>query len=429
MTRTHASCDMSQEKVKPFFHPESSPCRGRFCSEETAEIPFPNLRPYKLDSSLSMKSRVPGSDDGPALSFSDPSWADPCVFEEHDRSQTVIEFPEKRSPYLDSYTHTRGVDENDDGEEGIDPEKVIDPWQLYKSEINRKYACGSTAVILTTEDYDDYLHTIRCQKHFCPVCGGKGGYIHKRHKKSVRNRVNINNYNFRCFVFTVPEEYRLMFKSRYGINQLFSATNRLIKKYFGKRKGAIATVHLYGDQDPSKYHPHINVLVPEKIGLTLKIDRDQLLKVRESWARALRGMGCTGLDQVDIFYSFKTKMAAKGHIIKYMVRPTWDAETLNLVDDNEKLFLVLSLKGFRYLRYWGELADCNYKDSEMNNIIEAIEETKAAINKPVSYRGIVKVNIADMMARGQVEYVADGIYKIKKHPSMKGGSNAAKHGV
>lgn len=363
---------------------------------------------YQIDRADRLRS--PGDDDGADLPAGSPIWFDDDPFEGVGVQQELVDL-EDFPPYLDLYAWNRGVGEERD----VDEEKGSTIEEEYDLEFNRFHACGHTAVILGSDTFDDYFHPLDCRKAWCPVCGGKGGRVHKARKKAIRKRIDIETNNLRYFVFTVPEEYRGKFKSRKGLNQLFKGVKGVVKKYLGEKKGAVASVHLYGDKDKAKFNPHINVLIPESLSVKLKIQSEMLDEIKKSWLRSLVGMGCAGCDVVDVFYEFRIKAAHKGHVIKYVVRPTWDGETLSVIDEPERWFLVLGLKGFQYIRFWGDLSNRKYREGAVETIKEAIEASEAMLGVKLHFRGVCTVNIVEMIKNGQIEKVGEGLYKrIKK---------------
>jgi hypothetical protein len=379
--------------------------QGRASATETRDLcPI-----YKLD--LNVKNRVPGADDGPLLPPGHPDWSVEDPFEGIGEQRKI--------PYLDIYACTGGVGDECEENGCLDSGEELSREEQYLKEYNRMYACGKTAALMSTEQFQDYLHRLDCKKPWCKRCGGKGGKIHKARKQAVRRRLNLEAYDLRQFVFTVPEEYRKNFQSRFGLNQLFSAVNRIIKKRFGKECGAVSYVHLFGDKDGSVFNPHINVHVREKCGVRLKVDESFLGGIRTSWKKALIGMGCTGIKLVDVHYSFRIKMTHKAHSVKYMSRPTWDAETLETMNDELKQFLLLDLKGFQYIRFWGELANCNYREDAAGELQEAREHGESLLGEKLFVRAIVHCNIDEMLKRDDIEKVGDGFYRVRKETEQR----------
>lgn len=282
---------------------------------------------------------------------------------------------------------------------------------------------------------DSYLHPIKCGKWWCPRCGtyhgGKKGLIQRDRQQAVYARLNGGNHiltpeDYRNFienvikkitviqyVLTVPEDERVRFKSKLGINQLLGSARRLIEKIH-PGAGMIAYVHLYGDKS-TKFNPHVNVHVILK-GSVRVIPEDgdlSLDRLKKGWVNALRGHGCQieGVQGVDIHKSF-IDGSARGkkpgyiqilHRIKYMTKPIDQKylETWKKSNDYEEIrFTVSELKGYRYLRYWGALSNSKYKEF----IIEPDGEEKMnkkdmekLAGEPLIYRGLKRVSIEQLM--------------------------------
>lgn len=273
---------------------------------------------------------------------------------------------------------------------------VTSPDAVFASEKNRSNCCQKNAAWFQgVETGDFYLKPLDCYKQWCPICGGLGGVIHRTRQSAILSRVSLAEYDLRQLVLTVPEDVYESYKSRDSLNSLLSAGKRLVERYFGvpvfdsqgrikKYRldvGCIGYLHLFGDKNPDEFMPHVNIHIVVPKGEKLKISKQKLESMRDSWGRALRGMGRV-CDQPNIFYSFRSKPGKAAHAIKYMCRP-WTAENLEATSDDVKRLIVVQLKGFQYLRFWGALANCRYKD-EME--IDEIQETvKTKIGEEINF--------------------------------------------
>lgn len=222
-----------------------------------------------------------------------------------------------------------------------------------------------------------YVKKIECRKHWCPECGGKGGHIHKSRIHSALNRFDVDQYNFRQLVLTIPESLRDIMRDRNNIEKAEGYVKQLAEKFFGKpifdknghvrkyklEKGVISYVHLFGDQEVGVFKPHINLHILESISEKLVLSESILNSIRKYWLKKLQNFDET-LTVVDVHYKFRIKKGHKLHAIKYMTRP-WGVDDFQMCDDDLKSFLVMDMSGFQYLRFWGALANCNYKD-DMN---------------------------------------------------------------
>lgn len=337
--------------------------------------------------------------------------------------------------YLDTYACNGGVEteawplgcyrselEDKNVDVDFEREKIRREKELW--EINREFDrlrfCGRSASISEGEITGDrYYHKLKCKKHFCPVCGGKKGLIHQSRKAAIMKRIDLGNYDIEQLILTVPKEHRSKFMSRKGVKQLTDATNRLVKRFYDLSElGAIAYVHLFGD--PSKenpdndleFNPHVNVHIITEKGKAHKITVESLEKIRESWKRALRGLGCEGLTKVDVHYSFRIRPEHKGHAVKYMSRPTWGMKQARC--EELQPFLLLEMKGFQYLRFWGALSNRNYHEAELMTTKEEMESVEKIVGEPLHHVGYdMDVNFERMVQLGMfIEVIPGEVYKL-----------------
>lgn len=265
------------------------------------------------------------------------------------------------APYLDYNAPTWG----DFAEGGIDLQYSIG---IVKQ-------CEKQVVVLEGELTGlKYLKTIECRKYWCPDCGGKNGRIHKHRLHSIMRRFDVDKWNLRQFVLTIPESLRSQMRERENIDKLIKYSKDLSEKFFGEpifdrkghvkkyklQKGVICYLHLFGDQDRGIYKPHINLHILENREEKLKLSDSILKTIQKYWLKKLRNLD-ENIDVVDIHYSFQTIKAHKLHRLKYMSRP-WGVDDFDKVDDDLRGFLVRDMIGFQYIRFWGALANCNYKD-------------------------------------------------------------------
>lgn len=266
--------------------------------------------------------------------------------------------------YLDYYAQRGGVAPDEDSE-----------LEYELSKPARK--CGKAYVeFLGAESMEYYYKAVDCNKWYCPTCGGKGGKVHEKRKQAVYDRVgDLAGQFVRQIIFTVPEAYRKKFESRKGLNRLFNAAKRVIEKHFPD-SAAVAYMHLFGDSDQTKIHPHVNVhLFEPEQGSVWRIEETKLRAIKETWRKALIGMGCSGLEVVDVNYSYRVGIPKIKHAIRYMARPM-DKRHLdqNWKDQDKVRFLVMDLKGFQWVRFWGKLANSEYKEGCIAQEIQAAEK-------------------------------------------------------
>lgn len=314
---------------------------------------------------------------------------------------------EKGVPYLDYYALTQGDSEIDD----------LD----YK--INLSSQCEKSVVwFIGDESGDEYVKKIDCRKQWCNHCGGKGGAIHKSRMHSILRRFDINKYNLRQLVFTVPESFRELLLGRENLNLFIFYAKQTVEKFFGvpiydKRghvrgykleKGVIFYLHIFGDE-LGIFKPHVNVHILEDKSEKLKIEGSVLDEIKKYYLKKLRKFD-TSCEDVDVHYSFRIGAKRVMHALKYMCRP-WSAEDFsNIKNEDLKRLLVLELSGFQYLRFTGALANCNYKDEmELPDIIEECQSKVEEKLIPVCISPFDENEWKDRLI-----YIDKGFFRIKK---------------
>jgi hypothetical protein len=201
--------------------------------------------------------------------------------------------------------------------------------------------------------------------------------------------VDVEKYNIQQLVLTVPAHLRHFFMNRENLEYLEKSAKHLTEKFFGvpvfdkkghvrKYKlevGVISNTHLFGEEK-GIFKPHINIQVFPDKNKKLKIDRSKLESINKYWLKKLKIFD-VNLEVVDVHFSFRDTPAKVMHAIKYMCRPWSSDDYVSIEDENLKRFLVLDLSGFRYIRFWGLLADRSYRDEMDISDIKKDCESKA----------------------------------------------------
>lgn len=274
------------------------------------------------------------------------------------------------TPYLEHNALTRG--------------DLLDDLE-YK--INVVSQCQKSVVWFQGESSGmNYVRKIECRKMWCPDCGGKGGFIHKNRLHSILNRFDVDKYNIRQLVLTVPESLREYLQNRNNLNNLIKAGKQLTEKFFGSpvfdkkghvkkyklEKGCIFYLHMFGDEDRGVFKPHLNIHILEEKSEKLKLSESIIETMKKYWLKKIKAID-ESIQEVNIHYKFRITKPHKLHALKYMSRP-WGVEDFEKCTDELKKFLVIEMSGFQYLRFWGALANCNYSDQfnvqEEKNICE-----------------------------------------------------------
>jgi len=315
------------------------------------------------------------------------------------------------APYLEYNALTRGV-------------FVTDEYKKdFRYQENLVNVCGKSVIWLqgaVSENF--YVKKIDCRKSWCPVCGGKGGKIHNSRLHAILSRADFNKYNLRQFVFTVPESLRDFLIDRGNLSKAIKSLKSVIEKFFGvpefdkkgwiKRynleKGVVCYFHAFGDEVPGVYKPHFNIHVFENKTVKLKMEAAELELIKKCWLKELRKLDLK-IDVVDVHYSFRNNVKKNVHSIKYMAKP-WGAVDYAAIDDVDlKKFLVSEMSGFQYLRFWGSMANCKYRD-EMT-VPAQIEEVESKAGEKLIPLFIAPFDFEEW--KEKLEQLDDGFYRVK----------------
>jgi len=313
--------------------------------------------------------------------------------------------------YLEYNAQTRGV-----------LEKQNEIFDLHYQE-NLINVCGKSGIWLQGQVSENfYIKKIDCRKSWCPVCGGKGGKIHNSRLHAILSRADFNKYNLRQFVFTVPESLRDFLTDRENLSKAIKSLKFVIEKFFGvpqfdkkgwvKRykleKGVVCYFHAFGDEDPGVYKPHFNIHVFENKTVKLKLEAAELELIKKCWLKELRKLDLK-IDVVDVHYSFRNNVKKNVHSIKYMAKP-WGAVDYAAINDLDlKKFLVSEMSGFQYLRFWGSMANCKYRD-EMT-VPAQVQEVESQVGEK-----LIPLFIAPYDAEAwadKVEDLGNGLFRVK----------------
>lgn len=314
----------------------------------------------------------------------------------------MAEMPEKSGlPYSDRNIQNRG------GQRDIDELEREICKALHCRKIGLKFLGASTGL--------DYYYFISCMKWFCEKCGSKGGDIHKKRMSGIFKRVEsiLDNMVLLQFVFTVPDGWRSMFLNRKAINSLLKMAEKIIKKEYSGLP-SIAYFHGFGEKKEG-YNPHVNIHVIESKGKIYRINQEKLEGMKKAWIKALKGFGCRGQYQGNVFYQFYQGKERIAHKLSYMSRPCPGYIHFRQVRKDEKLsrLFVLEMKGFRYIRYFNGFAFAKQKDVDRK---EEIKEITNLAGERLKYQHGQEINRAcfNMKYMGwDYEELKEGLYRIK----------------
>ena len=281
--------------------------------------------------------------------------------------------------------------------------------------------CQKSVIWFKGQDTENhYVKKIDCRKPWCPVCGGKGGKIHNARLHAIMSRVNVEKYNLRQIVLTVPEPLREILKNKENLSLLEKYGNEVIAKHFGEpvfdklghvkrykiKKGIMSYLHLFGEE-VGVFKPHLNYHVFEGKKETLKLTKEKMDLIKKDWLTKLKHFS-RQINKVDIHYSFRDSAKKVMHSIKYMSRP-WSVEDYNAIEDERlKKLLVVDLCGFQYVRFLGSMSNCKFKDEMELSEIKADFESKV-------HEKLIPLFFApfDFVSwKSRLEEIDDGFYRV-----------------
>lgn len=341
------------------------------------------------------------------------------LLKERISGRSIADMVPENSLYLDSNAQTRDLREKT---RDLEEKAKENSSFLYRE--NLINVCGQQVIWLMGAESSQYFHKkIDCKKAWCPVCGGKNGKIHKARLHSVLSRVELENYNIQQLIFTMPLEIRYNFENRKKLDLLIAEIKKIIEKNFGVpvfhksgnikkyklENGVIFNQHLFGDKKLGLFNPHFNIQILIDKKENPVISKLKLQIIKDSWLKVLQVFEAALL-RADVHYSFRDSKRKNIFSIKYMCK-SWGAENYAAIGENEKLkkFLVCGLSGFQYIRFWGSLANCKYKD-EMT-LPEVVVECEKKINEKLIALFIAPYDRESW--KDKVEEIDEGFFMVK----------------
>lgn len=219
--------------------------------------------------------------------------------------------------------------------------------------------CGTTFVHLKDENGHEKYVRMHCKHDYCPICGENGSQAHKkRYIRALDRLVWANTLGY--MVFTLPKEVSLNMPSSAVLSDLSKKAWDLVKKNFDT-PGGMARVHLLGEE-PEKLHIHINVLFPiVNEGGKGEVPQATLDSVRSDWTAYINKIFKLACGTTNVFYKFAYREGRKIHQVKYVLRPIVTPDKFLTLSDSDRE-KVLGLRGWHNTRWFGKLANSQYKN-------------------------------------------------------------------
>ncbi len=291
--------------------------------------------------------------------------------------------------------------------EPFSPNDLCKSWVLEWLDTNycekeafRIRSCGTKAVSLQCPNGHKKRIRLTCHLEICPRCGQIGSLVHKRRYLRALDRLNwapILGY----MVFTLPREVSDAMPSKKQLSELEKEAGVIVRENF-ETEGCMVRTHFMGEEI-SKLHIHINVLFPiiDKTG-TGKVPKETLALIRQQWTNFVNKTFNLSKEKTNVFYKFKTSTIKMRHVIKYVTRPVVVAEKF-LSLSNEQKSWYLSFAGWHNTRWYGQLANCKYKqylqEQGVDHIANQEKDLATATKCPVCnerYRYQEMIDVADI---------------------------------
>lgn len=219
--------------------------------------------------------------------------------------------------------------------------------------------CGTKFAHWKCENGHEKYGRMHCQNDFCPICGSKGSSTHKRRVVRALDRLiwaKILGY----MIFTLPKEVSAGRPDRESLYYLSKKAWEIVKKNFETPGGMVRT-HLMGEE-PEALHIHINVLFPilSPDGLG-KVPQSTLQNIRKDWTEIVNNFFELNCATTNVYYKFALQVGKQIHKVKYVLRPIVTPERFLTLSDEDKRY-VLALRGWHNTRWYGKLANAQYKE-------------------------------------------------------------------
>lgn len=267
----------------------------------------------------------------------------------------------------------------------------------YEKKSQQVHFCGRKAVSLACPNGHQKRVRMTCHKEICPSCGQKGSLAHReRYLRAIDRLIWAPVLGY--MVFTLPKEVSKAMPEKAQLSKIEKEAVRIVQDNFNT-PGCMVRAHLMGEEI-EHLHIHINVLFPiiDTNGRG-EVPQTTLDNIRQHWTIFVNQTFNLNEKVTNVFYKFATSPGKMIHKIKYVTRAIVVAEKF-LSLPNEAKHWYLSLAGWHNTRWYGQLANCKYKEflKSRNVDIEAHQEKDIALGKdcPVcgeryKYKGVVDV--------------------------------------
>jgi len=233
----------------------------------------------------------------------------------------------------------------------------LEDWLLqsgHPEEGEKLARCGLLAGHYKCPGDHDFFYRQYCGREFCPVCGQKGSYFHRRRTLRAAEHF-LWAIPWGNLTFTIPKAISTSFLSKRYLSLLQKAVWEVARDGVGI-EGAEVVIHPLG-QAVGGLHIHFEVLFMI-IGTFGKgmVPLSVIEYIKKAWAQKLNEIFKLNLPTADVRYSFVTKKSKKWHKLNYIHRPICTEDAMLKLSDQDKKY-ILALKGFHRIKYFGCLAN------------------------------------------------------------------------
>jgi len=222
------------------------------------------------------------------------------------------------------------------------------PEYTAKTHNGLKYpSCAGGFIVGRCSQGHTHAKITLCGKEWCPTCGAKDSFYHKRRVARWWDKaLSFNSMGY--MVVTVPMELWHHFGNKMCLNAFNTYLRRKLQG-IGKDKG-LSRWHWAGE-DGRTYKPHLNFLfeggyIPQKEIRKFRREVGQWLN--NKFRAELKGVKVSP----NLYYQYFTDDAHKVHKLKYVTRATMT--TYNPI-------VAKNLKGFHTTRSWGKFEKSEHK--------------------------------------------------------------------
>lgn len=219
-------------------------------------------------------------------------------------------------------------------------------------------SCGQKAVLLSCPNGHRKVVRITCHSEICEKCGRKGSLAHRERYTRAMDRL-LWSPVLGYMVFTLPREVSDAMPSREQLSRIGKEAVRITQENFST-PGCMSRIHLMGEEK-GHLHIHVNVLFPiTDTGGKGEVPQATLDDIRKHWTTFVNQTFGLSKEIMNVFYKFKASEIKMRHAIKYVTRAVVDDKKfLSLPDETKRWYL--SLAGWHNTRWYGQLANCKYK--------------------------------------------------------------------